>query len=81
MKGLIDLYKVINDTMYCRIQDQIPNSDCIGLTKEQRTRMASQETRSDANKALYYKIYSDIHEKEKAGTLAKDEQEIMDQAK
>ena len=43
--------------------------------------MASQETRSDANKALYYKIYSDIHEKEKAGTLAKDEQEIMDQAK
>ena len=34
MKGLIDLYKVINDSAYCRVQDKIPNSDCVGLTKE-----------------------------------------------
>ena len=34
MKGLIDLYKVINDHAYTRVQGLISNSDCIGLTKE-----------------------------------------------
>jgi len=56
MKGLIDLHKVINDAMYTRVQDSIPNSECIGLTKEQRTRMASVESRSDANKEIFQKI-------------------------
>ena len=56
MKGLIDLYKVINDHLYTRVQGIISNSDCIGLTKEQRTRLASMESRSDANKALYQQI-------------------------
>ena len=65
MKGLIDLYKVINDALImrgkerCIAQCDKSNgkffvSDAIGLTKEQRTRLASQETRSDANKAFYY---------------------------
>ena len=53
MKGLIDLHKVINENMYARVQDTIPNSDCLGLTKEQRTRLASLESRSNANKAIY----------------------------
>ena len=53
MKGLIDLYKVINEHHYTRVQGIISNSDAIGLTKEQRTRLASMESRSDANKALY----------------------------
>lgn len=82
MKGLIDLYKVINDALYCRVQDQIPPSGCIGLTKEQRTRMASQETRSDANKALYYKIYTEIMEKEQAnGKLGKSDKALMNEAR
>ena len=34
MKGFLDLGRVINDAMYCRIQDSVPNSDCFGLTKE-----------------------------------------------
>lgn len=34
MKGLIDLYKVINEHMYTRVQGQISNSNAIGLTKE-----------------------------------------------
>ena len=53
LNGLIDLFKVVNEQMYTRVQDSIPNSDAIGLTKEQRTRLASKETRSDANKAHY----------------------------
>ena len=81
MKGLIDLYKVINDALYCRIQDQVPNSEAIGLTKEQRTRLASQETRSDANKAMYYKIQHDIIEKEKdEGEVNVTEEKLMSEA-
>ncbi len=53
MKGLIDLYKVINDTMITRVQESLVISEAIGLTKEQRTRMSSKENRNDANKALY----------------------------
>jgi len=53
MRGLIDLYKVINEQMYTRIQAQVPNSGCIGLTKEQRTRLASMENNKNANIALY----------------------------
>ena len=53
MKGLIDLYKVINEHMYTRVHNLIPNSDCLGLTKEQRTRLASIESRQSANKAIY----------------------------
>ena len=46
--------------------------------------MASQETRSDANKALYYNIYTEIMEKEmKMGAegLDEDQKAIMNEAK
>ena len=44
--------------------------------------MASQETRSDANKALYYKIYTEIMEKEQAnGKLGKSDKALMNEAK
>lgn len=76
MKGLIDLYKTVNESMYCRVQDSIPNSDCIGLTKEQRTKQASQDNRSDANKAMYYQILAEIIEKEQLSNLDKDEQKM-----
>lgn len=69
MKGLIDLYKVINDTMITRVQESLVISEAIGLTKEQRTRMSSKENRNDANKALYQQIQVDLIEKEKAGEL------------
>ena len=56
MKSSIDLYKVINDHCFQRVQDKVPKSGAIGLTKEQRTRLASKESRQDANKATYLKI-------------------------
>ena len=65
MKGLIDLYKNLNEIMYTRVQDSIPNSDCLGLTKEQRTRLASIESRSDANKELFQRIQMELLEREK----------------
>lgn len=34
MRGMIDLYRAINEQMYTRVQDIIPNSDSIGLSKE-----------------------------------------------
>ena len=65
MKGLIDLYKVVNEQMYMRVHNLIPNSDCLGLTKEQRTRLASIESRSSANKAIYQQEQIKILEAEK----------------
>lgn len=50
------------------------------MTKEQRTRLASQETRSDANKAMYYEIQAAILEKEKDQTLDKVDQKLLDEA-
>ena len=43
--------------------------------------MGSQETRSDANKALYYNIYSEILEKAQSGHISGAEQKIMNEAK
>ena len=68
MKKSIDLYKVINDHCFQRVQDKVPKSDAIGLTKEQRTRMASQESRQDANKGTYLKIQQSLLDAEAAAT-------------
>lgn len=65
MKKSIDLYKVINDYCFQKVQGEVPPSGAIGLTKEQRTRLASMENKQDANKATYLKIQYQLLEEEK----------------
>ena len=56
MKGSIDLYCQINDNTFAKHQDKIPNSRSVGLTKAQRTRLATQKDKKDPNKNEAHEI-------------------------